>query len=83
MTTQSIKPGWTHGHEDSSPELPQTIERVLSDFGLIGAFQCKPFLHQQGYPFWIGSAEWPEDRDNRIADMLDDLAIERNGANRA
>jgi hypothetical protein len=54
---------------------PATIlERVLADFGLLETFRSRPVHQQEGYLWLISSAGRPAIRDERIADLLDELA---------
>jgi hypothetical protein len=52
---------------------PLELKRVLGDFGLLTAFYDRPVNEQNDYLSWIGRATL-DDRDARIAVLLDDLA---------
>jgi hypothetical protein len=63
------------GRELGGPELPQFLEAPLTDFGLMAAFHaCSPY-EQDVFLEWITSAEGLETRDERIANVLDALAL--------
>jgi hypothetical protein len=61
--------------EDNRRPLESALENILVDFGLIGVFRSQSVVRQQGYLLWIASADPQGLRDERIAGMLDDLAL--------
>ena len=65
-----------------NPEEPLTIEAtvasVLADFGLTEAFNARSIFQQARYLSWIAGGEDAAMREERIAAMLDDLALHRD-----
>jgi hypothetical protein len=61
--------------DDQAQALQKIVEEALVDFGLFGAFQSRSADQREGYITWIASAERQETRDERIAVMLDELAL--------
>jgi hypothetical protein len=64
---------------EAAEPLPQFLESPLSDFGLMAAFQAQSPYEQDALLEWIVSAESSEARDERIAEMLDQLDISTRG----
>jgi hypothetical protein len=72
------------GHETDKPLvidsdglslMESDVEEALVNFGLIGAFESCSIGQRQRYASWIASAQRRETRDERIALMLDELAL--------
>jgi hypothetical protein len=65
-----------------NPEEPLTLEatvaKVLAEFGLIDAFNARSIFQQAGYMSRIARAGDIAMREERIAEMLDDLASHRD-----
>jgi hypothetical protein len=73
------------GHETGKPLvidsdgplslMESDVEEALVDFGLIAAFRSCAADQRKAYMAWIASAQRQETRDERIAVMLDELAL--------
>jgi hypothetical protein len=55
--------------------MESAVEEALVNFGLIGAFQSCSIDQRERYASWIASAQRRETKDERIALMLDELAL--------
>jgi hypothetical protein len=55
--------------------VARVVEEALVDFGLYGAFQSRSAVQREGYITWIAAAERLETKHERIAVMLDELAL--------
>jgi Bacteriocin-protection, YdeI or OmpD-Associated len=60
---------------DQAQALAKVVEEALADFGLVGAFQSRSADQREAYIAWIASANGQETQDERIAVMLDELAL--------
>jgi hypothetical protein len=57
------------------PSMQSDIEQALVNFGLVDAFQSCSIDQRERYSSWIASAQRQETKDERIALMLDELAL--------
>jgi Bacteriocin-protection, YdeI or OmpD-Associated len=60
--------------------MESDVEEALVNFGLTGAFQSCSTDQRKRYASWIASAQRQETKDERIALMLDELAVIRKFA---
>jgi hypothetical protein len=71
------------GHKIGNPlvlgsyglSMQADMEQALVNFGLVGAFQSCSIDQRERYSSWIASAQRQETKDERIALMLDELAL--------
>jgi len=54
--------------------MPADIEKRLEEQGLRAAYDARPPYQQNDYLGWIGRAKQRETRDERLAQMLDELS---------
>jgi hypothetical protein len=61
--------------DDQAQALERIVEAALVDFGLFGVFHSRSADQREAYITWIASGERQETKDERIAVMLDELAL--------
>ena len=74
MNVESSTATIVYTEPDQLQSLPDELESVLADFGLMAAFRSLPPYRQGDYVVWIESAQRAQTREARVADMLDELA---------
>jgi hypothetical protein len=70
----------SRGVDPSGLQLPTFIETVLADFGLLREFLSRPRSLQLGLVTRIVAADRQDLRDERIAQMLDELMLDPDPA---
>ena len=50
------------------------VRRALTQAGLMRAYRARPAYQQNDYLGWINRAKLPATRENRLRQMLDELA---------
>ena len=62
-------------HPNQSPQpMPGNVRGALAKQNLMDAFRARPDYQQNGYLKWIATASGPAAKQQRLDQMLDELA---------
>jgi len=55
-------------------QMPEFVLDALVERGLLAAYRSRPPYQQNDYLSWINRAKRPQTKENRLRQMLDELA---------